>query len=64
MFILDPDFLAFGMPNLESRIQQEKTRRGEIFLLSCLFCSHKFHNIENYFISEKVQKDLSNLTKN
>ncbi len=32
--------------------------------LSNLFCSHKFHKIENYFIFRGTEKKLSHLTKN
>jgi len=27
-------------------------------LLSYLFCSHKYHNIENYFIFEQIKKRI------
>jgi hypothetical protein len=40
-----------------SRIQQQQqTRRGKN--KSYLFCSHKYHRTENYFIFEQVKKKL------
>jgi hypothetical protein len=62
MFIPDPDFLPsriliFFHPG---RIQQEQKRGVENFLC-CIFCIYK---IVNYFIFEKVQTNLSKLTKN
>jgi hypothetical protein len=44
-----------------SRIPDPKTsrkERGEKKILSYLFCSHKFHKIENYFIIEMVKKKI------
>jgi hypothetical protein len=51
MFI--PDFCPSQIPDLESRIQKLQ-ERGGINLLSYLFCSNKYHKIENYFIFELI----------
>jgi hypothetical protein len=52
MFIPDPDFYP-------SRIQKQEQKRGiEKNLVSYLFCSHKFHKIENYFIFEMLKKKI------
>ncbi len=51
MFIPDPYFYPFRIPYPRSRIPDPKTatkERGETNLLSHLFCSHRFHKIENY----------------
>jgi hypothetical protein len=50
-------------PDRGSRIPDPKTAtkgRGEK-KVSChsFFCNHKFHNIENYFIYEKLKKNIS-----
>jgi hypothetical protein len=55
MFIPDPDFYP-------SRIKTKE--RGGKNLLSYLFCSHKYHKIENYFIFELMKKKLGPFTKN
>jgi hypothetical protein len=49
-----------------SRIQKEQQKRGvKKDLLSYLFCSHKFHKIENYFIFEMLKKkNLGQFSKN
>jgi hypothetical protein len=47
------------IPDPRSRIPDPKTatkERGEKKLLSYLFCSHKFHKIENYFIFKMLKK--------
>ncbi len=44
MFIPDPEFYT-------SRIKNSRQ-------LSCLFCSHKFHKTENYFIFEMLKKKI------
>ncbi len=46
--------LIFTHPG--SRIQKEQQKRGVKKLLSYLFCSHKFHKIENYFIFDMLKK--------
>ncbi len=33
-------------------------------MISYLFCSHKYHKIENYFIFELVKKSLTQFTRN
>jgi hypothetical protein len=54
MFIPDPDFYPFRIPDLGSRIPDPKTatqERGEKkFVVKPFFCSHIIHKIENYFI--------------
>jgi hypothetical protein len=37
-----------------SRIQQLQKRRKKKSFLPCLFCSHTFYKIKNYFIFEQV----------
>jgi hypothetical protein len=59
MFIPDPDFYPIRIPNPGSRIPDPKRatkKRGEKNLLAYLFCSHKFHKIEIYFIFEMPKK--------
>jgi hypothetical protein len=54
--IPDPDFTHPG-----SRIPHPKTaikERGEKNEFSFLFCSHKFHRIENYFIFGMMKKKI------
>jgi hypothetical protein len=52
MLIPDPDFYP-------SRIQKQQLKRGvKKKLLSYIFCSHKFHKIENYFIFEMPKKKI------
>jgi hypothetical protein len=61
MFIPDPDFYPFRIPDPESRIPDPKTatkERGEKFCLSYLVCSHKFHKTENYFEFELLKKKI------
>jgi|688.fasta_scaffold2266721_1 hypothetical protein len=58
MFIPDPDFLPFRFPDPT----RTKKRKGQFFCPTFL-CCQKFHKIENYFFVEKVQKNLSDLTK-
>jgi hypothetical protein len=52
--VADPGCLSL-IPDSDfypSRIPDPTTAAKEVFLLSYLFCSHKFHKIENYFIFE------------
>jgi hypothetical protein len=65
MFIPDPgSWILIFLPILDpgSRIPDPKTstkeRGEEKKLLSYLFCSHKFHKIENYFIFEMLKKKI------
>ncbi len=67
--ILDPNFYypasRIRIPDLgsrisdpASRIQNQQQKRGvKKKILSYLFCSHKFHKIENYFIFEMLKKN-------
>jgi hypothetical protein len=49
--------LIFTHPG--SRIQkQQKKERGEKTFVIILFCSHKFHKIESYFIFEMLKKKI------
>jgi hypothetical protein len=42
-----------------SRIQKQQEKRGaKKICRHTLFCSHKFHKIENYFIFEKLKKKI------
>jgi hypothetical protein len=62
MFIPDPDFLPITDPG--SRIQKPQQKRGEKKICCrTLFCSHKFHKIENYFISEMLKKKFGPVFK-
>jgi hypothetical protein len=60
-FIPDPDFYPSRIPDLGSRIPDPKTatkERGDKNFVSNLFCSHKFHKIENYLIFEILKKKV------
>ncbi len=50
--IPDPGFYPSRIPDPKTATKE----RGEKNLLSCLFCSHKFHKLENYFIFEMPKK--------
>jgi hypothetical protein len=53
--------LVLSIPDPGRRIPDPKTttkERGEKNLLSYLFCSHKFHKTENYFIFEMLKKTI------
>jgi hypothetical protein len=52
MFIPDPDFYPSGIPDPKTATKE----RGEKKLVVILFCSHKFHEIETYFIFEMLKK--------
>ncbi len=59
MFIPDPGswFLPIRIPDLLS--QNSNKRKGEKNCCQTyLFCSHKFHKIENYFIFEMLKKKI------
>jgi len=61
MFIPDPDFYPSRIPDLGSRIPDPaaatKEEGGKIcFPTVYLFCSHKYHKIENYLIFEEDKK--------
>jgi hypothetical protein len=59
MFIPDPEFYPSRIPDPGSRTQKHQEKRGvKKNLLSYLFCSHKFHKIENYFIFEMLKKNF------
>jgi hypothetical protein len=66
--VTDPECLSriqfFTHPG--SRIQKPQQKRGvKKKLLSYLFCSHKFHKIENYFIFEmRKKKNLAQFSNN
>jgi hypothetical protein len=54
LFIPDLDFYPSRIPDPKTATKE----RGEKNLLSYLFCSHKFHKIENYFIFEMLKKKI------
>jgi hypothetical protein len=61
MFIQDSGFRILIFTHPRSRIPDPTTatkERGEKKLMSYLFCSHKFHKIENYFIFEMLKKKI------
>ncbi len=65
MFIPDPgpDFYPSRIPDPKTAMK-ETLREGEKKLFSYLFCSHKYHKIENYFIFELGNKIfLANLQR-
>jgi hypothetical protein len=53
--IPDPDFCPYRIPDLGSRIQKQKQKRGVKIISGG---SHKYHKIENYIISELVKKKI------
>jgi hypothetical protein len=56
-WIPDPDFYPSQIPDPGSNYSNQ--RRGvKKKLMSYLFCSHKFHKIENYFIFEMLKKKI------
>jgi hypothetical protein len=56
-WIPDPNFYPSRILDLGSRIQKQQQKRG-VKKICCrtIFCSHKFHKIENYFIFEMLKK--------
>ncbi len=52
------------IPDLGSRIQKEKQKRGVKKSEKNSGGSHKYHKIENYFIFELVKKKMGQFTKN
>jgi hypothetical protein len=65
MFIRDPYLCPYRIPDLSSRIPDPKTPTKEMDekkFLSYLFCSHKYHKSENYFIFDE-EKNLGLFTK-
>ncbi len=61
MFIPDPGSWFLPIPDLGSQIPDPKTatkERGENFFCHTIFCSQKFHKIENYFIFEMLKKKI------
>jgi hypothetical protein len=67
MFIPDPDFYPSRIPDLGSWIPDPKAatkERGEKKICCHNFlCSHKFHNIENYFSFEVLKKKFGQIFK-
>jgi hypothetical protein len=60
MFIPDPDLYTSRIPDPETTTKE----RGEKNWLLCLFCSHKFRKIVNYFIFEILKtKNLANFQR-
>ncbi len=58
MFIPDPDFYPFRVPDLGSRIQKQQQKRGAKTFLSYLFGNQKFHKIVNNFMFEMLKKKI------
>jgi hypothetical protein len=60
--IPDPDFYPSRIPDLGSRIPDPKTAtkdRGEKkFFFQTIFCSHKFHKTQYYFIFDMLKKKI------
>jgi hypothetical protein len=69
MFIPDPDFCPFQILDLRSRITdpgfrisdtktatKERDEKNLVVLPS--FCSHRYHKIEYYFISQLVKRKI------
>jgi hypothetical protein len=55
MFIPDPNFYPSRIPDPKTAT----TERGEkINGCHTLFCSHKFHKTENYFVFELLKKKI------
>jgi hypothetical protein len=59
MFIPDPDFSPSWIPDLKTATKE----RDEKNCCSTFFCSHKYHNIVNYFIPELEKKIWANLER-
>jgi hypothetical protein len=53
----DPEFYPSRIP--EPGFKNSNKREGWKKLVVILFCSHKFHKIENYFIFEMLNKKFS-----
>jgi hypothetical protein len=57
MFIPDPETWFLPIPDPGSRIQKQQQKRGmKKICFYTIFCSYKFHKIENYFIFEMLKK--------
>jgi hypothetical protein len=60
--IQDPDFYPSGITDLASRFPKLKSatkeRAEKKIKFSYLFCRHKFHKIESYFIFEMLKKEI------
>jgi hypothetical protein len=53
MFIPDPDFYPSRILTTATTTKEKGKK-----LVPYLFCSHKYHKIENYFIFELVMKKV------
>jgi hypothetical protein len=62
MFIPDPDFYPSLILDPGSKYSN-KERGKKLFLLSYLFCSHKYHKIANHFIFYAEEKNLVHFPK-
>jgi hypothetical protein len=59
MFIPDPKYWILVFTHPGSWIQNQQQKRGvKKICFHTLFCSHKFHVIENYFIFEMPKKKI------
>jgi hypothetical protein len=54
MFIPNPVFYPYQIPDPTTATKE----KGEKNLLSCLFCKHKHHKIENHYIFELVKRKI------
>jgi hypothetical protein len=54
-WIPDPDFYPSRIPDPRSQIQKQQQKRG-LKTNFTIFCSNKFHKIQNYFIFEMLKK--------
>jgi hypothetical protein len=55
MFIPDPDFYPSRIPDPKTATKERMEKK---ICCHTLFCSHKFHKIENYFIFEMMKKNI------
>jgi hypothetical protein len=63
--VADPGCFS-RIPDPRSRIPDPKTstkERGDKICFHTFFCSHKFHIIEKYFISEMLKKKFGPVLK-
>ncbi len=56
MFIPDPDFYPSRIP--DPKTGKKKREGWKNICCHTFFCSHKFHNIVNYFIFEMLKKKI------
>jgi hypothetical protein len=59
MFIPDPDFFPFRIPDPKTATKE----RGKKKFCHSFLCSHKFHKIENFFSFEVLRKKFGTIFK-